>query len=99
MRSHVQNGMRKVGYVRISAQRVSKSPSLKTMVASGMKRIDGGTRYARKIARPVGLEPRKRSLSMAYAAKTLAASEVNVDTTDTITVFHIQSGYGVSKIK
>src|SRR5258708_15191609 len=42
--SQVQNGIRKVGYVRISAQVVSNNPSLKTMSASGMNRIDGGTR-------------------------------------------------------
>ena len=51
--------------VRMSAQRVSKMPSLKTMVASGMKRIDGGTRYARKIASPVCFEPLKRRRSIA----------------------------------
>src|SRR5438067_12642599 len=50
--SHVENGIRNVGYVRISASRVSKRSSLYTIVASGMKRIDGGTRYARKIATP-----------------------------------------------
>jgi hypothetical protein len=40
-------------------------PSLKTMVASGMKRIEGGTRYARKISRPVCFDPLKRSRSIA----------------------------------
>src|SRR5215468_3530525 len=45
--SQVQNGMRKVGYVRISAQSLSNMPSWKTIVASGMKRMLGGTRYAK----------------------------------------------------
>jgi hypothetical protein len=44
MSSQVANGIRKVGYVRISAQRVSNSPSLNTIAASGMNRIEGGTR-------------------------------------------------------
>src|SRR5882724_6106338 len=42
--SQVQNGIRNVGYVRINAQRVSNRPSWNTTLASGMNRIDGGTR-------------------------------------------------------
>ena len=44
-----------------------------------------------------GFDPRKRRRSIAYAAQTLAASDVNVDTTETITEFHIQLGYAVWK--
>jgi hypothetical protein len=48
----VQNGIRNVGYVRMRAKRVSKIPSLKTMAASGMKRIDGGTRLGEEDREP-----------------------------------------------
>ena len=61
-----------------------------------MNRIDGGTRYARKIASPICLAPENRSRSIAYAAKTDAASEKKVAVTETSTVFHIHSGYAVS---
>src|SRR6266581_1365499 len=44
MRSQVENGIRMVGYVRISANGVSNSPYWNTTVDSGMNRIDGGTR-------------------------------------------------------
>src|SRR6185369_13575039 len=90
--SQVQNGIRKVGYVRISAQRVSNRPSWNTRWASGMNRIEGGTRYARKMLRPTWRAPWKRSRSMAYAASTAAASDAKVDTTETRIVFQSQSG-------
>ena len=38
---------------------------MQIMTAKGMNRIEGGTRYARKIARPVQREPGKRIRSMA----------------------------------
>ncbi len=47
--------------------------------------------------RPTWRAPWKRSRSMAYAASTEAASETNVDTTETRIVFHSQAGYEVSK--
>ena len=62
-----------------------------------MNKIDGGTRYAKKIAKPVCLAPLNRSLSMAYAASTDAKSEKNVEVTETRTVFHIHCGYSVLK--
>ena len=91
----MQNGIRNVGYVRISASRVSNRPSLNTTFASGMKRIVGGTRYARKMPSPTCFAPRKRSRSIAYAASTDAASENTVETTETSTVFHIHAGNSV----
>src|SRR5262245_45366396 len=44
IRSQVQNGTRKVGYTRISAIGESKRPNCTITVASGMNRIEGGTR-------------------------------------------------------
>jgi hypothetical protein len=44
MRSQVQKGMRKVGYVRIRAHGVSPSWKARMMFASGMKSRVGGTR-------------------------------------------------------
>src|SRR2546430_17396353 len=52
MRSHVQKGTRKVGYVTISAHSVSESPSRLTTVLSGRKSSDGGTREVMKSATP-----------------------------------------------
>src|ERR1700704_887258 len=69
------------------------------MAARGMKRIDGGTRVARKIDRRTCLDPRKRNRSIEYAASTEAASEKKVDTADTSKVFHSQAGNAVSKIR
>src|SRR5262245_54188156 len=44
IRSHVQKGMRKVGYVRMSAHGVLPSEKLRMMSASGMNSSVGGTR-------------------------------------------------------
>src|SRR6185436_4772039 len=66
------------------------------IAASGMNKIDGGTRYARKIAAPAGFAPWNLSRSIAYAASTEATSDRIVDVTDTSTVFHSHSGYAVS---
>src|SRR2546427_9721427 len=44
MRSHVQNGIRNVGDVRISAPGVPPTWEGRVVVASGMKRSGGGTR-------------------------------------------------------
>src|SRR2546425_8039580 len=52
MRSHVQNGIRNVGYVRISAHGVSPTWKVRMMFASGMKRSVGGTRDVTKIDVP-----------------------------------------------
>src|SRR4051794_1801577 len=88
--------MRNVGYVRISAQRVLKSSSDWSTTASGMNRIEGGTRYARKMARPTCRAPRKRNRSMAYAASVAAASDANVAVNAISIVLTSQSGYDVS---
>src|SRR4030095_8148316 len=52
IRSHVQNGIRNVGYVRISAQGVLPSWKSRMMSASGMNSNVGGTRYVTKIDVP-----------------------------------------------
>src|SRR5512132_2601789 len=48
MSSQVQNGMRNVGYVRMSAHGVSPSWKVRMILASGMKSSVGGTRYVTK---------------------------------------------------
>src|SRR2546429_8419243 len=62
MRSHVQNGIRNVGYVRISAHGVSPTWKVRMMFASGMKRSVGGTRDGTEIEGPrgAGMGDRKR---------------------------------------
>ena len=60
MSSQVENGTRKVGYVTISAQMVSASPSHTTTCESGRKSSVGGTRYVMKTAVPNDPTPRKR---------------------------------------
>src|SRR5688500_13579477 len=42
--SHVENGIRMVGQVRMRAKGVSKRPYSNTTVAGGRERIEGGTR-------------------------------------------------------
>src|SRR5262245_2140914 len=50
--SQVQNGIRNVGYVRISAHGVLPSWKLRMMSARGMKSSVGGTRYVTKMEVP-----------------------------------------------
>src|SRR5438876_3440527 len=52
MRSQVQNGTRKVGYVTIRAAMESVRPSALTTWDSGRNRRLGGTRQVMKTARP-----------------------------------------------
>src|SRR2546421_12708372 len=49
MRSQVQNGIRNVGHVRMSAHGVLPSWELRMMCARGMKKSVGGTRYGTEI--------------------------------------------------
>src|SRR5579884_921446 len=90
--SHVQNGMRNVGYVSTSAHRLSKRRRWKMMSASGMKRMIGGTRYVRKIETPSVPEPGNRRRWIAYAASRLTITEMSVETIATHVVFHSQEG-------
>src|SRR2546428_10368082 len=69
MRSHVQNGIRNVGYVRISAHGVSPTWKVRMMFASGMKRSVGGTRYVTKIDVPRVAALGDRSPGSAYPAR------------------------------
>jgi len=75
---------------------LSKRPSFTTIAASGMNKIDGGTRVGEKKSR----RPPASSLGNAAArshrpqAPRLRA-RIPVDTTETITVFHSHAGYSV----
>src|SRR5438046_5774320 len=69
MRSHVQNGMRNVGYVRISAQGVLPSWKFRMMSASGMNRRVGGTRYVTKMDVTSAPAIGKRSRARAHPAR------------------------------
>src|SRR5206468_10792872 len=50
--SQVENGIRNVGYVRMSDHGVSPSRKFRMMSARGMKRRVGGTRYVTKVHVP-----------------------------------------------
>src|SRR5712671_4877276 len=79
MRSHVQNGIKNVGYVRISAQGVFPSWKSRMMSASGMNRSVGGTRYVTKIDVPSAPAIGNRSRANAYPASSPHASEIPVE--------------------
>src|SRR5947207_15767731 len=81
MRSHVQNGMRNVGYVRISAQGVLPSWKVRMMAASGMDGSVGGTRYVTKMDVPSAPAIGKRSRARAYPARSPQKSEISVEST------------------
>src|SRR2546427_6447443 len=87
MRSHVQKGTRKVGYVTISAHSVSESPSRLTTVLSGRKSSDGGTREVMKIATPKESAPGKRRRASGYAARVPIRTETTVAAMLTIRLF------------
>src|SRR2546429_1893772 len=92
MRSHVQNGIRNVGYVRISAHGVSPTWKVRMMFASGMKRSVGGTRYVTKIDVPRVPAMGNRSRASAYPARSPQKSEIAVEVTAMNRVFHSQCG-------
>src|SRR2546430_7655150 len=69
MRSHVQNGIRNVGYVRIGAHGVSPTWKVRMMFASGMKRSVGGTPDLPKIGVPRVPAMGNRSRASAYPAR------------------------------
>ena len=58
MRSQVEKGTRKVGYVTINDQIVSEIPSQTTTWDSGRKSRVGGTRYVMNTAVPNAPTPR-----------------------------------------
>src|SRR5205823_1885897 len=99
MRSHVQNGIRNVGYVRISAHGVSPTWKVRMMFASGMKRSVGGTRYVTKIDVPRVPAMGNRSRASAYPARSPQKSEIAVEVTAMNRVFHSQCGKVVFAIR
>src|SRR3989454_6903313 len=99
MRSHVQNGIRNVGYVRISAHGVSPTWKVRMMFASGMKRSVGGTRYVTKIDVPRVPAMGNRSRASAYPARSPPKSEIAVEITAMNRVVHSQCGKGVFAIR
>src|SRR5438045_8709688 len=92
MSSHVQNGIRNVGYVRISAHGVFPSWKLRMMSASGMKSSVGGTRYVTKIEVPSGPASGHFRRASAYPASRRQKSEMIVVTTAMKNVFDSQLG-------
>src|SRR5437867_3257449 len=99
MRSHVQNGMRNVGYVRISAHGVLPSWKFRMMSASGMNRSVGGTRYVTKIDVPSVPARGNFRRASAYPARSPQKSEMTVDTTAMKNVFQSQVGNVVFAIR
>src|SRR5213592_186495 len=97
--SQVQNGIRNVGYVRISAHGVSPSRKVRMMFASGMKRRVGGTRYVTKIEVPTVPAMGKRSRASAYPARSPQKSEIAVEATAMKKVFHNHCGKVVLAIR
>src|SRR5436190_11612837 len=97
--SHVQNGIRNVGYVRINAHGVSPSWKVRMMFASGMKRRVGGTRYVTKIEVPSAPAIGNRSRASAYPARSPQKSEIAVETTAMKQVFQSHRGKVVFAIR
>src|SRR4029450_8906179 len=98
MRSHVQNGTRKVGYVRTSAHFESARPIQLTTWASGKKSSDGGTGYVTKMPVPNAATPKNLRRAIAYAAMVPTATEITVDSTVTRRLFLVQMGHSVSQM-
>src|SRR3970040_2049357 len=90
MRSHVQNGTRKVGYVTTSAHLESPSPSQLTTWASGRKSSEVGTREVTKMPVPKLAGPKKFSRASAYAATVPRTSESVVASSVTSRLFMVQ---------
>src|SRR3970282_1469283 len=90
MRSQVQNGTRKVGYVTTSAHLESPRPSQLTTWASGRKRSEGGTGEGTKMPVPKPAAPKKLSRPSAYAATVPRTSESVVASTVTSRLFMVQ---------
>src|SRR5438876_12050617 len=76
MRSHVENGTRKVGYVTTSAQIVSEMPSQTTTCDNGRNSRVGGTRYVMKTAVPNEPTPGKRKRARLYPARIAMTSGI-----------------------
>src|SRR3989442_5049007 len=68
IKSQVQNGIRKVGYVRITAHGVSPIPKVLTTSPSGMKSRVGGTTEVMEIILASGGAHRHRHRARAQAA-------------------------------
>src|SRR5207249_5984409 len=97
MRSHVENGTRKVGYVTTSAQIVSEMPSQTTTCDNGRNSRVGGTRYVMKTAVPNEPTPGKRKRARLYPARTAMTSEIDVAVTLMIRLFFIHVRKSVLK--
>src|SRR5688572_8367027 len=90
MRSQVQKGTRKVGYVTIRAKIESEMPSQLTTWDSGRKRRVGGTRYVMNTAVPKEPAPRKRRRDRLYPARMDRTIDTPVATTLMRRLFLIQ---------
>src|SRR5713226_947550 len=97
MRSHVQNGTRKVGYVTTSAHFESPSPSQFTTWASGRNRSEVGTRYVTKIPVPKPPTAKNRSRASAYAATVPMTSDAPVESRVTSRLFWVHVRKAVSQ--
>src|SRR5438552_8189933 len=92
MRSHVENGIKNVGYVRISAHGVLPSWKSRMMSASGMNSSVGGTRYVTKIEVPIAPAIGNLRRASAYPASSPQNSEMPVERTAMKNVFQSQCG-------
>src|SRR5213594_4158338 len=99
MRSHVENGIKNVGYVRINAHGVLPSWKSRMMSASGMNRSVGGTRYVTKIDVPSAPAIGNLSRAKAYPARSPHASEIPVEITAMKNVFQSHRGKVVFSIR
>src|SRR5262249_4971902 len=90
IRSHVQNGIRNVGWVRMTAHGVWPSPNVFTTSPSGMKSRVGGTRYVMKIMVPSGAAHRNCRRASAEPAGSPHKRESAVDTVamDNVVIGH-----------
>src|SRR2546426_11544119 len=91
MRSQVEKGTRKVGYVTTSAQMVSEMPSQTTTWESGRNSSVGGTREVMKTAVPKEPTPGKRSRARLEPARIEITSEIAVAVTLMIRLFFIHA--------
>src|SRR4029077_6346460 len=98
MRSQVQNGTRKVGYVSTRAHLESARPSQFTTCASGRKRSEVGTRDVTKIPVPKAPTPKNRIRASAEAAMVPMTTEIAVARMVTIRLFLVQVRNSVSQM-